>query len=175
MPLQDNKTKKFVLAAVLCGVALALSLVDNAVSSAIAFLPGFKLGLANVMSLYALYTLGLPYAMMILLARSFLTALLSGNLTMLLFSLTGGAASILVMFALARVVSLIKASVSGGITHNCMQVLVAVLFTSTPQTAYYLPVLIGMGAVSGFAMGVICRLVVRKMPNTKFVYGTYEK
>ncbi len=162
MRLPADRTQKFVFSAVLCGIALALSLVDAAISSTIP-LPGFKLGLANIVSLFALYTLGLPWALMICLARSLLTALLSGNLTMLAFSLMGGIASILVMWVLIRFLSMIKVSVAGAITHNCMQVLAAVLWTSTPQTVYYLPILIAAGALSGFAMGVVCKLVIGRM------------
>ncbi|HBU11551.1 MAG TPA: heptaprenyl diphosphate synthase [Clostridiales bacterium] len=162
MPSRDSKTRKFVLAAVLCGVALALSLADTMLSSAVAFLPGLKLGLANIVSLYALMTLGLPYAMLIVLARSLLAALFSGNLTMLFFSAAGGAVSLLVMCLLLRALSVIKVSVMGGVTHNLMQVLVAVFITSTPQAAYYLPVLAAAGAVSGFFMGVLCKLLLRK-------------
>ncbi len=161
-------TKRLVLAAVLTALALALSLVDSAVSSAIPFLPGAKLGLANIVSLYALYALGLPYALLICVARCVLTALFSGNITMLVFSLAGGLASILVMFVLKRFASIIKASVAGGITHNIMQVGVAALITATPQTVYYLPLLIAAGAISGFLMGLACGLVMESRAIQKY-------
>lgn len=161
-------TKKLVLAAVLTALALALSLADSAVSSAIPFLPGAKLGLANIVSLYALYSLGLPYTLLICVARCVLTALFSGNITMLAFSLAGGVISILVMFALKGFISVIKVSVAGGITHNIMQVGVAALVTATPQTAYYLPPLIAAGAVSGFLMGLLCCLVMNSRVISKY-------
>ncbi|BDF59802.1 heptaprenyl diphosphate synthase [Christensenellaceae bacterium] len=165
MALPDNKTSKFVLAAVLCGIALALSLLDGAISALLP-LPGFKLGLANVVSLFALYYLGLPLAMLICAVRSILTAVLSGNMTMLLFSLAGGLVSILVMFLLMKKLSLIKVSVTGGITHNLMQLVCAALLTATPQVSYYLPVLILMGAVCGFFMGLLCVLVFSRLNKT---------
>lgn len=156
-----GKTRKLVVAAVLCGLALALSLVDSAVSSFIPFLPGFKLGLANIVSLFALYSLGLPYTLLICVVRSALAAMLSGNITMLFFSLAGGIASILVMFALKKAMGIIKVSVTGAITHNILQVLVAIVLTATPQTLYYLPILIAVGAASGFAMGVLCKQLLQ--------------
>ncbi len=161
-------TKKLVLAAVLTALALALSLVDSVISSALPFLPGAKLGLANIVSLYALYSLGLPYTLLICVARCALTALFSGNVTMLAFSLAGGLASIFVMFALKRFLSVIKTSVAGGITHNILQVGVAALITSTPQTVYYLPLLIAAGAVSGFVMGLGCGLVLQSRAIQKY-------
>ena len=158
----DTKTSKFVLSAVLCGIALALSLVDGAVSSLLP-LPGFKLGLANVVSLFALVYLGAPYAFSICAVRCLLAAMLGGNFTMLLFSLSGGLLSLLVMRLFLCRISLIKVSVLGGVTHNLVQLAAAALLTSTPQVSYYLPVLVVTGAVCGFFIGVLCRLVFRRI------------
>lgn len=162
MALRDNKTSRFVLAAVFCGLALALSLLDGAVSSLLP-LPGFKLGLANVVSLLALLTLGLPWTLLICLVRSLLAAVLSGNLTMLLFSLAGGAVSILIMRLAQKRLSVIKTSVLGGVSHNLMQLVCAVLLTATPQVSYYVPVLVLTGTVCGFFVGVLCTLVFRRL------------
>lgn len=162
MALRDNKTSRFVLAAVFCGLALALSLLDGAVSSLLP-LPGFKLGLANVVSLLALLTLGLPWTLLICLVRSLLAAALSGNLTMLFFSLAGGVVSILVMRLAQKRLSVIKMSVLGGVSHNLMQLVCAALLTATPQVSYYVPVLVLTGTVCGFFVGVLCTLVSRRL------------
>lgn len=167
MPSQKPKPniRKFIFASVLCGIALALSLVDNAISSLIPILPGFKLGLANVVSLYALYRLGGGYAVMICVVRSLLTAMISGNMTMLLFSLGGGLASIFVMFLLMRRISVVKVSITGGAVHNAVQALVAVFVTSTPQVALYLPFLVAAGAISGLLMGMLCAILLQRIPQ----------
>ncbi len=157
-----NKTSKFILSAVLCGVALALSLLDGAVSALLP-LPGFKLGLANIVSLFALYYLGAPYAVLICIVRSLLAAIFGGNLTMLFFSLAGGLLSILIMLVFLRRLSLIKVSVLGGVTHNLAQLVIAGLLTATPQVSYYLPVLVLMGTVCGFCMGLLCKLVFSRL------------
>ena len=162
MALQDHKTSRFVLAAVLCGIALALSLLDGAVSSLLP-LPGLKLGLANVVSLFALCCLGLPWALLICLVRSLLAAALSGNLTMLFFSLAGGVVSILIMQLAQKRLSVIKTSVLGGVSHNLMQLVCAALLTATPQVSYYVPVLVLTGTVCGFFVGVLCTLVSRRL------------
>ena len=162
MALQDHKTSRFVLAAVLCGIALALSLLDGAVSSLLP-LPGLKLGLANVVSLFALCCLGLPWALLICLVRSLLAAMLSGNMAMLFFSLAGGLVSILIMYFALKRLSVIKASVLGGISHNLMQLACAALLTATPQVSYYLPVLVLTGTMCGVFVGVLCALVFRRI------------
>lgn len=163
MRYPDSKQKKLVLAAVLTGIALALSLVDTAISSLIPVLPGFKLGLASIVSLFALYYMGLSWSLSICAARCLLAGLLSGNLTMTLFSLGGGIVSILVMWAFMRRLSIIKVSVLGGVSHNAMQVLVAVLLTATPQAAYYLPILTAAGCAAGFFMGLVCELIFSRI------------
>ncbi len=167
MASQDNKLSKFVLSAVLCGLALALSLLDGAISALLP-LPGFKLGLANVVSLFALVYLGGGYAALICIVRSLLAALLSGNLTMLFFSLAGGLVSLLIMQLFLTRLSLIKVSVLGGVTHNLMQLLCAAVLTATPQVSYYLPFLVITGAVCGFLIGVLSGLVLRRVKHPLF-------
>ena len=163
MPSRNRDLNRFVLSALLIGIALVLSLVDTAVSSAIPFLPGFKLGIANVVTLFALYYLGVREALVISVARCLLAALLSGALTMLFFSLAGGLLSLAVMALLAGRVSMVKVSVSGGIAHNMAQAAVAFFLTSTPQVSYYIPFLVVLGTVSGFFIGLLCSLVLRRM------------
>ncbi len=164
MRLPVSRTQKLIVAAVLCAVALSLSLLDQAVSSLIPVLPGFKIGLANIVTLFALYAMGLPYAALICLARSLLTAVFGGNLTMLLFSLTGGLVSMFAMWLCMRHLSVVKCSVTGGVVHNLCQLLVALLVTGTPQVVVYLPPLAISGAICGFFMGVLCTLLLRRLP-----------
>ena len=77
--------------AVLTALALALSVAEGLVPLTILFpLPGLRLGLANLVTVYALCRLSRREALLILLARCLLGALVGGNLTALAFSLTGG-------------------------------------------------------------------------------------
>ena len=95
--------------------------------------------------------------------RSLLAAALSGNLTMLFFSLAGGVVSILIMRLAQKRLSVIKTSVLGGVSHNLMQLVCAALLTATPQVSYYVPVLVLTGTVCGFFVGVLCTLVSRRL------------
>jgi len=163
MPSRNRELNRFVLSALLIGIALVLSLVDTAVSSAIPFLPGFKLGIANVATLFALYYLGVRETLIISVARCLLAALMSGALTMLFFSLAGGLLSLAVMALLKNRVSMVKVSVAGGIAHNMAQAAVAFFLTATPQVSYYIPPLVLLGAVSGFFIGLLCSVVLQRM------------
>ena len=92
------KTRELTLCAVLAALALALSYMESFFPLALIVpLPGVKLGLANIVTLYALYALGFPSALAILLVRCTLGALFAGNASALLFSLLGGLAALLAM------------------------------------------------------------------------------
>ena len=163
-----SKAKSITQAAVLCALALVLSLIDSAVSAALPFVPGIKLGLAGGVTLYVLYALDAKTAFWIVLARCLLTALLSGAVTMLLFSIAGGMASLGVMILAKKGLSVIKTSVLGGVSHNIAQVAVACLITQTPGVAWYLAVLVIAGTLSGFAMGVLAGFVLRRMKRSGY-------
>ncbi len=67
------------------------------------------------------------------------------------------------MWALKKRLSIIKTSVTGSVCHNTVQVFAAMAITSTPQVAYYIPVLAAAGSLSGFAMGALCTLVIERL------------
>ncbi len=166
MSMQSRSRKppnRIVLAALLTGLALALSLVDTAVSAAIPFLPGFKLGIANIVTMFALYYLGFREALVINVIRCLLSALLSGFVTMLFFSIAGALLSLVVMALLMNRISRIKVSVTGGIAHNMAQAAVAAALTATPQVSYYIPFLVISGAISGFFIGLLCSLLMQRL------------
>ena len=161
--LWRSNAQKYVLCGVLTAMALCLCLVDISVSSALAFLPGVKLGLANIVTIFALHRLGGKYALIITVARCLLAGVLSGMLTMTAFSLAGGLLSLGIMLILKKHVSEIKLSITGGIAHNCGQMIVAVIITQTPEVVYELPLLIVFGCISGFAMGIIAKLIMNRL------------
>ena len=97
------KTRELTLCAVLAALALALSYMESFFPlTLIVPLPGVKLGLANIVTLYALYAIGFPSALAILLVRCTLGALFAGNASALLFSLLGGLSALFVMALLSK-------------------------------------------------------------------------
>lgn len=84
-------TKQLTLCAVLTGLALALSYLENFFPLSLAIpIPGIKLGLANIVTVFALYALGPAQALLILTGRCLLGAVFAGNMNALIFSLLGG-------------------------------------------------------------------------------------
>lgn len=158
--------------AILTALALALSWMERMIPLELLIpLPGVKLGLANTVTLFALYRLNMPAAVLILISRCLLTALFSGNLTALAFSLAGGALSMAVM-ALARrssCLSVYGVSVLGAAGHNLGQILIAVLLMHSPYIWGYLPYLLLIGTVCGTATGAVSAGVLRALGKAAFM------
>ena len=155
--------KRIAFCAVLLATSLVLSLVDMYISSIIAFLPGFKLGIANIVTLFALYSISKKETLIIIIARCALAALLAGNIYMMFFSVTGGVLSFCTMNVFKDKISIIKTSMLGGLTHNIAQLAVAALLSSTVGVFYYLPFLVIAGVLSGILTGAICKLLVKRI------------
>ena len=160
-------TKQLARCAVLAALALALSYVEGMFPLPVP-LPGFKLGLANIVTVFALYALGAAQALAILLVRVLLGAMFAGNASALIFSLLGGLAALGVMALLARSgrLSVYGVSVGGAAAHNGGQVCAAMLTLGSPAPLAYLPVLLLVSLFSGALTGFIASLLFRAMRNT---------
>ena len=140
-------TRQLALCAVLTALALGLSTLENLFPVTLVIpLPGVKLGLANIVTVFALYQLGAAPALCILAARCLLGSLFAGNASALLFSLLGGTLAMLVMLALSRLpgLSVYGVSIGGAAGHNIGQ-MAAALIT------------LGNTAVLGFAKQAIAQ------------------
>ncbi len=156
------KTKKITLLAMCVALAMILSYVESMIPSP--GIPGVKLGLANIVVIFALYKLGRAEAAGISLLRVFLVSLLFGHAASLMYSAAGAVLSLAGMILLKRIdrLSCVAVSVIGGVLHNLGQILMAWLLMG-PNVIYYLPVLILSGTVAGVAIGVVSALMVRRV------------
>ena len=156
------KTKKIALLAMCIALAMILSYVESMIPSP--GIPGVKLGLANIVVVFALYKLGWGEAAGISLLRVFLVSLLFGHAASLMYSASGAVLSLAGMILLKKTDSLscVAVSVIGGVLHNAGQILMAWLLMG-PNVIYYLPVLVLSGTVAGVAIGVVSALIVRRV------------
>lgn len=164
-------TRKLTLCAVLAALALALSYLEAFFPLGLLVpLPGVKLGLANIVTLYALYALGFSSALGILLVRCTLGALFAGNASALIFSLLGGVAALLTMALLSRArgLSIFGVSVAGAAAHNCAQVGAAMLTLGSAAPLYYLPFLLLVSLFTGALSGFVTALLFRAMAHTPY-------
>ena len=170
------KTRKLTLCALMVSMALVLSYIERFIPLQMAIpLPSIKLGLANIVSLIALYMLGGKYAYGILALRCFLGSVFSGSITGLIFSLTGGSLAMLVM-ALARKIpflSIYGVSILGAAAHNIGQICAAMVIMHSVYIGAYLPYLLVIAIVTGLATGVAGAGVLRVLtrPDSPFLKG----
>jgi len=146
----------------LLAIALILGYVEHLLPAATS-VPGVKLGLANVVLLYAVYLMDARRAFALMLAKAALSGLLFAGASAMMYALAGGVISLAAMLAVRRVrgVSVVGVSAVGAAFHNIGQIGLAVLVVKTPALLGYLPVLLVSGAITGIATGVIAKLVMR--------------
>ena len=150
-----SPAKRLAFGGVMIALAAVFSYVENLFPISLG-VPGIKMGLANIVTLIALYVFGLPAAAAVSLLRVLLVSFMFGNPASALYSLAGAAASLLVMAALKKSgrFSIIGVSMAGGVIHPAAQLLVAIKVSGTPSLVHYLPVLIVAGLVAGLLMGL---------------------
>ena len=151
--------------ALLTALAMALSWLESLVPLAGVVPPGVKLGLTNLVVIFALYRMGLRDAAAISLIRVVLVAFTFGNSYSFAYSLAGAALSLAVMALLKRSgkFSLLGISVAGAVSHNIAQVLVAMAVMETSRLAWYLPVLLVSGIAAGVCVGAAGALIVKRI------------
>ena len=128
-------------------------------------LPGMKVGLTNLVVLFALYRLRLRDAAWISLLRVLLVSVTFGNAYSFAYSLAGAALSLAVMAALKKLdcFSILGVSIAGGVCHNIGQLLVAIAVLGTARLGWYLPALLVSGTLAGLAIGAACGVVVQRI------------
>ena len=159
-----SRTKKLTICALLVSLALVLSYMERFFPLQLVIpLPGVKLGLANIVTLTALYLLGMKQAYVILAVRCILGSAFGGSVTSLLFSLTGGTLAMLTMAAArkAPLFSVYGVSILGAAAHNIGQILASILLMQSMYIGAYLPYLLVIAVFTGLATGAATAGVLR--------------
>ncbi|MEG1548303.1 MAG: Gx transporter family protein [Clostridia bacterium] len=132
-------------------------------------LPGIKLGLSNAVLLFALYFIDRRSAWILMLAKVALSGLLFSGLFSALYSLIGGALSMLAMVCAQRIngISVIGVSVCGALAHNIGQCLVACFLVNYQAVLPLLPILLFAAAVAGIITGIVAKLTLQAFHHSK--------
>lgn len=160
-------TKKLTILGLYCTLSLAIYAAESALPP-LAPIPGFKLGLANIITIILLRRYLLRDAALVLTVRILLSAMLFGQFLSLLYSLAGGVCSLFVMYSVSRLLQKKLPPLTGamgGLAHNAAQLLVAFLVTSTPGVLAYLPLLLPAGILTGLFTGLCAWLADRYLPR----------
>ena len=157
-------TKKVAYLGLLIALAFVLSYVEVLLPLNIG-IPGAKVGLANIVVVVALYTLGSKNAFMLSLVRVLLVGLTFGNFSTMLYSMAGAFTAFVIMylFKKSKKFSITGVSVAGGVFHNVGQIMVAIIMLATKELVYYLPFLIIIGTVSGVVIGILSAMICRRI------------
>lgn len=158
------KTRDIARFALLTALAMVLSWVESLVPLSVA-VPGVKLGLTNLVVLFALYRMGLKAAWCLSLVRVLLVSFTFGNAFSLWYSLAGAILSLLVMMALKATgkFSVTGVSVAGAVCHNLGQILVAMAVLRSTAVAFYYPALLLSGTIAGICIGLAGGVLVRRI------------
>ena len=157
-------TKRIARYGLLIALALILSYLESLLPVFVA-VPGVKMGLPNIVIMFALYSLGTKDAVIISLIRVVLAGAMFGNVFAILYSAAGAVLSLLVMTLLLKTKRFgpIGVSVAGGVAHNVGQIIVAILVTETAQIVFYLPVLCISGIAAGVLIGIVSGIVIERL------------
>lgn len=164
--MKHGSLRQLTYMAVLTAIALTIFIIEAQLPP-LAPIPGIKLGLANVVTVYAIFALGPGQAALILLARVLLGSLFAGGMT-IFYSLSGGLCCYLVSLLFSRLVSRKQVwvcSVLGAMAHNAGQIAAAVLITRTPGVVAYLPILLLSGIVTGLFTGLCAQFLLFRLPD----------
>lgn len=162
MPLHVKRLPRLAL-------LLALSLILYALELMLPFLPvipGLKLGLSNVVTLFLLWYFPFWEVVLVLVSRILLGSFFTGGLSVLVFSLAGGLSALLGSAALRHIdasASMISIGIAGAILHHTGQMVVAALLLMTTDVLYYYPFLLLASLVTGGVTGYISSLVGRRL------------
>ena len=162
---EESKTRRLTTMALLTAVALIIFTVEAQLPP-LAPIPGIKLGLANIITVYAMFRLGPRDTLCILLCRIFMGSIFSGQMMTLFFSLSGGLLCYLVMLGMRKLVTedqIWLCSAVGAVAHNVGQVLAAMWISGTASMIVYLPVLLISGVLAGLFTGFCAQFLLKRL------------
>lgn len=152
------KLRTMVYISLLVAQAVVIGLIENMIPYPFGFAPGAKLGLANLITIIAIFTLNKKETTTLIALRLALTTLLGGTVSTFLYSFSGAVLSYLGMLLVKALgpkrVSIIGISATGGFMHNVGQLVVASIIAQSWTVMLYLPVLSFLGILSGIAIGI---------------------
>lgn len=157
-------TKKIAKISMLLSISVVLALIESFIPIMSGIAPGIKLGLANIVIVFAIYYLSIKDAVYISVLRVILMGILRTGLFSIsfFFSMGGALLSLLVMYLAKKLtnMSVIGVSVIGSVGHSVGQILIAVIFLSNINIFYYLPILLISSVITGVIVGIISDKII---------------
>lgn len=160
------KPKKIATYGLLVALAFILSYIESLFPLPVP-VPGIKVGLANLVVITALFVMGVKEAFVLSIIRIILVGFTFGNPSTMLFSLAGGLLSVILMilFQKSKKLSIVGVSIIGGVSHNIGQILMSIIIVDNINIAYYLPILLISGAITGTVIGILGSIIVKRLKD----------
>lgn len=158
------KVRKLTRLALLTAIALTIFMVEAQIPALVP-VPGVKLGLSNIVTVFTVFAIGAWEGVAVLAARIFLGAVFAGNFSTIFYSAAGGGLAILVTIGLRRLLKkkqLWVAGCLGAVAHSVGQMVMAVALTATPGLVVYLPVMIAVSIVTGLFTGLCAQFLLER-------------
>ncbi|HOO68251.1 MAG TPA: Gx transporter family protein [Bacilli bacterium] len=156
-------TNKIARISMLLAISVVLGLVESYIPI-FNVIPGVKLGLANIVIVYAIYKYSFKDALYISILRVFLVGLLRSGLFSItfFFSLSGALLSLIFMYLFKKYtkLSVIGVSIIGAISHSIGQIIIAVIFLSNINIIYYFPILLLSSIITGIIVGMLSKKII---------------
>ncbi|KAF1304638.1 Gx transporter family protein [Enterococcus saccharolyticus] len=174
-----NHLRKIIFIALLVAQGVIIGLIENMIPYPFAFAPGAKLGLANLITIIALFTMPKRESFLLIWMRLILTTLLGGTISTFMYSMSGALLSyggmLLVKQLGPKRVSIIGISATGGFMHNVGQLVTASWIAQSWTVMLYLPILSFLGILSGIAIGVAANYLLRRVDTLRRFQTAYEE
>lgn len=162
------KTKRLAELSMLTAVALIIFIIELRIPDILP-VPGVKLGLANIITVYAVYRFNAKEVCLVVFTRVILGTVFSANFSAIIYSLAGAVLCLVGMLGVKKIISqryIWLSSIIGAILHNTGQIVAAILIMRSFAVAVYYPMLIIAGCIAGMFTGICAQLIVsRKLPE----------
>lgn len=164
---RKSRTAELTQLSLLTAAALILYIVESWLPVPVP-IPGVKLGLANIITVVAVYRFRPGQVTALVAVRLLLGSFFAGSMSALMFSGAGALLCLAGMFFLSKVLTekyIPLCSVLGAILHNIGQITVAIGVMRDIKVVVYLPILLVTGCIAGVFTGLCARAVERRIPK----------
>ena len=161
------RTKKIAELSMLTAVSLIIFVIELRFPD-LSAIPGVKLGLANIITVYAVYRYPGKEVMLIVLSRVILGALFCGNFSVIIYSLSGAVMCLCGMLLLKKIIPesyMWLCSICGALFHNTGQIIAAIIVTRSAAVLVNYPILIISGCIAGLFTGISAGLVLKRLKS----------
>lgn len=151
--------------ALLTTIALIIFIVELRIPNIVP-IPGVKLGLSNIVTVYAMYHFTAKETIMIVFARILLGSIFGGNISTIFYSLGGALLCLAGMMLIPHIIDekyIWICSILGAVLHNIGQISVAVVMMKTTAVISYLSFLLVSGCIAGAFTGVCAQILIGRV------------